>query len=209
MTAVLLSAPEIALLFMGQEWAATTPFCYFTDHTPELGRQVTDGRRREFSRFEQFRDAHALARIPDPQAPATFEMSKLIWAETDRGAHAATLAFHRALLDLRRSEKPFSSPAGADVAAPDAVTIVIRRRAESGESIVAIARVRGGGTVDLTCWIDPSTASRWSVILTSEDAAFRPPDDGHLAARPSLDLSNGAVVMSFARPGAAILKGHE
>jgi len=74
---VLLTCPETPLFFMGQEFAASTPFLYFTDHPEELGRLVTEGRRKEFSGFPAFQDAHLRETIPDPQAESTFLTSKL------------------------------------------------------------------------------------------------------------------------------------
>ena len=74
---LLLTAPMTPLLFMGQEWAASTPFQYFTDLEPGLGRQVTDGRRREFADFPAFADPAAREQIPDPQAETTFLSSRL------------------------------------------------------------------------------------------------------------------------------------
>ncbi len=65
---LLLLLPETPLLFMGQEWAATTPFLYFTDHNTDLGKNVTEGRRNEFSRFAQFSDPRTCESIPGPQA---------------------------------------------------------------------------------------------------------------------------------------------
>ena len=65
-TTLLLLLPEIPLLFMGQEWAATAPFQYFTDHVPELGKLVTEGRRNEFRRFAAFADPKLRDQIPDP-----------------------------------------------------------------------------------------------------------------------------------------------
>ncbi len=64
---LLLVLPETPLLFMGQEWAASSPFLFFTDHHAELGRQVTEGRRREFARFASFSDPSVREKIPDPQ----------------------------------------------------------------------------------------------------------------------------------------------
>ena len=100
-SAVLLTAPMTPLLFMGQEWAASTPFQYFTDLEPGLGRLVTEGRRREFAEFPEFSDPGARERIPDPQAASTFEASRLRWDERERPAHAAVLALYRSLLALR------------------------------------------------------------------------------------------------------------
>ncbi len=57
---------------MGQEWAAGTPFLYFTDHPEPLGSLVTEGRRKEFQHFSAFSDPEAQERIPDPQSPETF-----------------------------------------------------------------------------------------------------------------------------------------
>ncbi len=68
--------PQIPLLFMGEEVASATPFLFFTDHDPELGKLVRDGRRKEFAHFAAFSDPEKRERIPDPNAPATFEASR-------------------------------------------------------------------------------------------------------------------------------------
>lgn len=95
--ALVLLAPFIPMLFQGEEWAASTPFQYFTNHQDaELGRAVSEGRRREFKAFGWDPSA-----IPDPQDPQTFLRSKLAWEELDRAPHAEVLAWHRDLLALR------------------------------------------------------------------------------------------------------------
>jgi maltooligosyltrehalose trehalohydrolase len=73
--AMLLLTPQIPLIFMGEEFGESRPFLYFTDHHDELGRQVTAGRRKEFARFSAFREPRKRARIPDPNAVATFHAS--------------------------------------------------------------------------------------------------------------------------------------
>ena len=100
--ACLLLSPHVPMLFMGEEFAASTPFLYFCDFGPELAQAVSDGRRNEFARFAAFADPSARARIPDPNEETTFRMSKLRWAERDEGAHGARLALVRQLLTLRR-----------------------------------------------------------------------------------------------------------
>ncbi len=96
--ALVICSPFVPMLFAGEEWAASSPFCYFTDHQdPDLGRAVTEGRTREFSAF-----GWDPTQVPDPQAPATFERSKLDWAELDKEPHAEMLTWHRQLLALRR-----------------------------------------------------------------------------------------------------------
>lgn len=106
---LLLFLPMTPLLFMGQEWAATTPFLYFTDHEPELGRLVSAGRRREFAGFEEYSDPQAQARIPDPQARATFLASKLRRNEREQPEQKCTLQLYRSALALRRSDEVWSS----------------------------------------------------------------------------------------------------
>lgn len=102
--ACLLLSPHVPMLFMGEEWAASTPFQFFCDFGPELVEAVSRGRREEFSRFAAFADESARAGIPDPNAPATFENSRLRWEERDTGDHARVLARMRGLLSLRHRE---------------------------------------------------------------------------------------------------------
>ena len=101
---LLLSLPMTPLLFMGQEWAASAPFLYFTDHEVELGRLVSEGRRAEFAGFEAFTDERRRELIPDPQAPATFERSRLDWSERELPEQQRVLELYRSLLALRRSD---------------------------------------------------------------------------------------------------------
>jgi len=99
--ATLCLAPSVPLLFMGEEFGATSPFLFFCDFAGDLARAVREGRRREFAAFERFKDAEARERIPDPGAEETFLASKLPWDALSRPAHATCLAHYRALLDLR------------------------------------------------------------------------------------------------------------
>lgn len=100
-SALLLLSPYTPLIWMGQEWAATSPFQYFTDHPDALGRLVVEGRRAEFRNFSAFADPVARERIPDPQAESTFLASKLCWDETQREPHRGIRELYRALLALR------------------------------------------------------------------------------------------------------------
>jgi maltooligosyltrehalose trehalohydrolase len=102
MQAVLLLAPNIPLLFMGEEWGATQPFCFFTDFHDELADAVREGRRREFQKFPEFASEAARAHIPDPNALSTFEASRLDWSVPVRPDHAAWLDLVRNLLRIRR-----------------------------------------------------------------------------------------------------------
>jgi len=100
--ACVLLAPHVPMLFMGEEYAASTPFLFFCDFGPELAEAVSRGRREEFAHFAAFGDPAARARIPDPGHPATFERSKLDWGEREAPAQRTRLALVRELLALRR-----------------------------------------------------------------------------------------------------------
>jgi maltooligosyltrehalose trehalohydrolase len=93
-------SPFVPLLFQGEEWGASTPFLYFTDHEDaELGRLVAEGRSQEFSDF------HWAGAVPNPQEPGTFTRSKLDWSELPRPPHAEIFEWYRQLISLRREKR--------------------------------------------------------------------------------------------------------
>jgi maltooligosyltrehalose trehalohydrolase len=101
--ALLLLSPFVPMLFQGEEWGASTPFLYFTDHRePELGKAVSDGRRREHPMPQG-------AEVPDPQDLTTFLRSKLNWSEVGDEPHCSLLGWYKALIALRRREPELSS----------------------------------------------------------------------------------------------------
>lgn len=100
--ACLLLSPQVPMLFMGEEFAASTPFLFFCNFGPELAALVANGRRREFKRFAAFADDAAVAGIPDPNAETTFNESKLRWQESLLPPHRQTLDYIRELLSLRQ-----------------------------------------------------------------------------------------------------------
>ncbi|MDR7037092.1 maltooligosyltrehalose trehalohydrolase [Methylobacterium sp. BE186] len=97
----LLLAPQIPMLWMGEEWSASTPFLFFVDFAPDedLNRAVREGRRREFKSFAAFADDTSV--IPDPTEAKTFTDSKLDWSERERSPHREVLADTTRLLALR------------------------------------------------------------------------------------------------------------
>ncbi|KAB1078703.1 malto-oligosyltrehalose trehalohydrolase [Methylobacterium soli] len=99
----LLLAPQIPMLWMGEEWSASTPFLFFVDFAPdaELNKAVREGRRREFKSFAAFADDTSV--IPDPTEAKTFLDSKLDWSERARSPHREVLAETTRLLSLRRA----------------------------------------------------------------------------------------------------------
>ncbi len=110
--ALVLCGPFVPLLFQGEEWAASTPFCFFADFEDEaLRAAVREGRRREFAAFGWSPDA-----IPDPMAEATFEASRLEWDELGRAPHARMLEWYRALIAIRSSTRGLEGALHPEVA---------------------------------------------------------------------------------------------
>lgn len=102
--AIYLLSPQIPMIFMGEEWAASTPFRFFCDFDGDLARLVTEGRRKEFEKFPEFSDEATRERIPDPSSEETFLDSKLIWDERGDQDHAETLDFYTETLAVRHAE---------------------------------------------------------------------------------------------------------
>jgi maltooligosyltrehalose trehalohydrolase len=203
---LLLMAPETPLLFMGQEWAASTPFLFFTDHDAGLGALVTAGRRAEFRHFAAFASPSAQATIPDPQARSTFEASRLAWNERAIEPHASLLRLHRALLAMRRGTPALHGGGSFRVTAPDAGTIALLRETTE-DSFLIVVRLRGAGSSPLPPeWTTPPRGGAappldaWLPVLTSEDPAFTPDP-----MPPAFDPGAPASVR-FARPSAIVLK---
>lgn len=130
-TVLWLLSPMIPLMFMGDEWAASEPFLFFTDHHGELADAVREGRRGEFADFAAFADEEKREHIPDPNDPATFEASRpafdAVYLETDVGSdHRSWLELYQQLMTIRHQQimprLPGSHALGADVLAEGAVS---------------------------------------------------------------------------------------
>jgi maltooligosyltrehalose trehalohydrolase len=166
--ALVLLGPAVPMLFQGEEWGATTPFLYFTDHDdPELGRAVTEGRRREFAAF-----GWDPADVPDPQDADTFRRSKLDWSEPARPGHADVLDWHRRLIALRRSTPGLTdgSLAIGDEGVGAAVRVDYDEDARwlvcSGGGVTVACNVGGG---EVTVPVPPGTAALSSSDRSSVD----------------------------------------
>jgi maltooligosyltrehalose trehalohydrolase len=149
-TAVLLLAPALPLLFMGQEWAAREPFLYWSDLSGEFGAQVAEGRRQEFARFPAFSTPESRERIPDPQSPETTRRSVLDWNRLGGSLHQQWLAFHRTLLSLREKEL---APLLAGEPTPEA-----RWSEIAGTALEAVWAFPGGTTLRLVANLSPAPA---------------------------------------------------
>jgi len=103
---LLLTSPFTPMLFMGEEWAASTPWQFFTSHPePELGEATAKGRISEFARM-----GWDPAVVPDPQQESSFSASKLDWTEPGSGLHADMLGLYRQLAKLRRDHADLTDP---------------------------------------------------------------------------------------------------
>ena len=163
LSALLCLTPYTPLLFMGQEWAASSPFLFFTDHHAALGKNVTQGRRKEFAAFPEYSDRSIRRRIPDPQARKTFERSKLKWRECETGKHALVFDLYRECLRLRHSVAAF--------------------RPEERKSWRTGVTNWGAGWIDFGFYLvlfglsgglagELPLAGRWRVLLSSEESRF-------------------------------------
>ena len=196
-SALLLLVPQTPLLWMGQEWAASTPFLYFTDHHAQLGRLVTEGRRQEFAGFSAFSGET----VPDPQDEATFARSKLCWAECEQAPHRGILELYRDLLRLRQQHPALQDRTRAAFAVRpiSARGLLLRRGRSGGEQVLLTISLGGAVTIDLanaTASVDaPGTG--WEVRLDSE--ATRYGGTGTTRLEDSVLTLDGARAVVLAR----------
>ncbi|GAC1653413.1 MAG: malto-oligosyltrehalose trehalohydrolase [Candidatus Dormibacteraceae bacterium] len=175
-SALLMLAPERVMLFQGQEFGSTGHFHYFTDHGKELGRQVTQGRRREFRHFSEFRDHPEL--IPDPQLPGTFARSRL--DRSERAVNRTVVALYGALFRLRGNDPVLSRPDRGST------------RAWAEGQIVHVERWNGRGRRLLLA------------TLTGDPGAKIPP--GRVLLHTDERRFGGAGRATLATPGAVLLE---
>lgn len=173
-SALLLLSPYTPLIFQGQEWAASTPFLYFTSHNEELGRLVTEGRRKEFEHFKGF---HGRA-VPDPQALNTFEASRLNWNELEQPEHAQTLALYKELLRLRRALPALRTVRTRDTFQAEQVgpnAVAMRYLSPVGDAdLLVVVNLKGAFDLDLSVnpLARPPDGMRWDPALSTEEPRF-------------------------------------
>jgi maltooligosyltrehalose trehalohydrolase len=177
--ALVLTSPFVPMLFQGEEWGASTPFQYFTDHPePDLAKAVREGRRRELAAF-----GWQPEEAPDPQAPGTFLGSRLNWEERSREPHAGLLDWHRQLIRLRQREPALSDGRLEDV----------QTRLDEAARWLVVER----GPIAVVCLLGdraqrvPVRAGELTILMASDD---------------SIQVGGGGVAM---RPDSvAILRRH-
>ncbi len=206
LTALFLLAPETPLLFMGQEFGASSPFIFFADHGIELAAKVYEGRKKFLSAFPSFATKEAQDAVPDPSDPASFERSKLDLSE--RARHAEIYRFHRDLLRLRREDPVLArqdrrSIDGA-VLAPQA--LVLRWLTESDDDRLLIVNLGP----DLTCvpapepLLAPVSEGRWNLLWSSDRPRYGGPGVRHPLSESGWHIPGGsAVFFAAGRNGAS------
>jgi maltooligosyltrehalose trehalohydrolase len=174
MTALFLLGPATPMLFMGQEFSATSPFPYFADHPGELGDLVRQGRLDFLGQFPSLALPEMQALVPDPSLPATFESARLDF--TEREAHAESYAMHRDLIALRRSDAAFRAqrPRGVDGAVLGETAFVLRFFADRREDRLLLVNL--GRTLHLDPAPEPLLAppdrAGWMLRWSSEDPRY-------------------------------------
>jgi maltooligosyltrehalose trehalohydrolase len=174
LTAVLLLGPGTPMLFQGQEFAASSPFCYFADFAGDLARRTRQGRAAFLSQFPSLAHPDMQARLPDPAAPETFARSKLDLAERQR--HAAIYALHYDLLQLRREDSVFRAQrhGGLDGAVLGPEACVLRYFGARGDDRLLLVNL--GRDLHLHPAPEPLLAPpegmRWQLLWSSEDPRY-------------------------------------
>jgi maltooligosyltrehalose trehalohydrolase len=174
-----MAGPFTPMLFQGEEWAASTPFQFFTSHPePELGKATAEGRIAEFERMGWDPTV-----VPDPQDPATFQRSKLDWSELDTGRHARLLETYRRLAALRRSRPELTDPSFASVSCDvDEGRRLFRMRRGSLLVVVNFSDVPATVEVDGSAQLLFETGA--GVEVSSTGTVALPPHAGALIETP-------------------------
>ena len=182
LTTLLLLGPWTPMLFQGQEFAATSPFLYFADHSGDLAASVRQGRIEFLSQFESLARVDGDEAPPPPDDRRTFERSKLDHAERER--HGPVWAMHAALLQLRASDPTFQSQGafGLDGAVLARQAFVLRFFGPHANGHPGGCRddrlllVNLGAQVELPILPEPLLAPpfgyRWQISWSSEDRLY-------------------------------------
>lgn len=176
-TTLLLLSPQTPMLFMGQEWAASAPFLYFSGHHDELAPLIKAGRAKELSQFASVATPEMRNALRDPGSRTTFEDCKLDHDERNKPGHAEIFQLHRDLLRLRQTEPAFrrvQRRGQIDGAVLGPSAFVLRYFGENDDDRLVVINL--GSDLNLSPAPEPLLAppvgQRWGIILASESPAY-------------------------------------
>ncbi len=207
-------SPYTPLLFMGQEWAAGTPFPYFTDVPGNAGEGMAESRLKEFAHYGARYPKDVLARMPDPQQRETFISAKLNWEERCETPHRQVLDLYRDCLQLRAQEEIFQSPSRDrwSVRQIGGHLVGVRWSDPKGDWLLLAGVAEGDeGIAHGEPFTRPSNGYRWRLVIASNEPCFggspkqlvwRGGDQGLLVGLPGAvllrEVDNGAVAEAVA-----------
>src|SRR5262249_11539814 len=173
-TALLLLGPGTPMLFMGQEFAASSPFFYFADHKPDLAKLVHKGRAEFLAQFRSLAAPEIQGRLPRPENPETFERCKLDFSEREK--HRPIYDLHRDLLKLRREDAAFraQAPGGVDGAVLGEKAFVLRYFVEGGADRLLVVNLGRDLHLDPAPepLLAPPEGEGWEILWSSEDPRY-------------------------------------
>ena len=163
LTALLLLGPTTPLLFQGQEFAASSPFFFFGNPSPQVAEKLREGRQKFLQQFPSLATESMQAQVPNPAQPELFERSKLDHGEREVGWHGEMLALHRDLLQLRRQDPTI----------------------RAGQRRGAIDGAVLGPDALVIRWFDPSEQGDDRLLLVNLGVELRLTVDGRASAGPA------------------------
>jgi maltooligosyltrehalose trehalohydrolase len=199
LTAFLLLSPGTPLLFMGQEFAASSPFLFFADHEPRLADLVRQGRAEHLAQFESVADPAVQALLPDPASPRTFERSRLDPGERARRPDA--VALHRDLLALRRTDAAFAAQRAPEGRSLGGAALVLRFARDDGLDRLLLLNLgadlvleHGGDGL-----LAPPSGTLWDLRWSSDDPRYGGSGTPAAAREGRLIPSESALVLAATR----------
>jgi len=196
-SSLLLLSPYPPMLFMGQEWGASSPFQFFTDHHGELGKLVSEGRKREFATVG-INAGIDPEQVPDPQLEQTFLASKLKWDEINEPGHASILELYRECLRQRREWLHSARERDRWIATGFERVVALRYRPEDGRERLVVCALNGNASVDVSLASDlaPPLRAKWKLEFDSSSLGSEENAGSHVE---TLHFDAPATVLLVAR----------
>ncbi|MFD2571294.1 malto-oligosyltrehalose trehalohydrolase [Spirosoma soli] len=177
MAGAVMVSPYLPMLFMGEEWAESNPFLYFVSHTdPELAEAVRQGRREEFSFFDETNE------VPDPMAHLVFEQSKLQWDLLEQEPHQTMFRYYQALIALRKEQPALRHLNRKNLTVSEQEgqqTLVLHRWHEDQHVLCLMNFAQEPQQISL-----PTLGQSWRKLFNSADSQWKGPVD---PSEPSLN----------------------